>query len=317
MAEKIGADPAWVPEMVTLPYAGFSPAVLWKNIRFVRRLKADVFHVTGDVHYTTLGLQKKKTVLTVHDCVFMYSSTGMKRWLQQQLLLKWPLRNTRRVTTVSEQTKKDIVRFGGCREDKITVIPNPITGKITLHVKPFSAERPVILFIGTTPNKNLERVITALKGIPCVLDIVGRLPEGTAGQLTAAGITYTNAFGLTDEEMGQKYAAADMILFPSTFEGFGLPIIEGQTAGRPVITSNLSPMKEVAGEGACLVDPFNPDAIREAVLKVIGDEKYRQELVGAGLVNSKKYGVGLIASRYLEVYDSIMQPTHVRNSRNH
>lgn len=296
----------WSTTDVVLPRGGFSFAVLRDNLRFVRRLRADIFHVTGDAHYVTLGLPADRTVLTIHDCVFMYQTRGVKRWILQQLLLKWPLRHVRLVTTVSEQTRKDILRFGGCSPDKVVVIPNPVTGKITYSKKPFPPEKPVILFIGTTPNKNLDRVIEALRGVSCQLSIIGKLPDGVAERITVAGIEWTNAFGLTDQEMDGQYAAADLLLFPSTFEGFGLPIIEAQTAGRPVITSDLSPMKEVAGDGACLVDPYDPDSIRAAVCKVAGDAGYRETLVEKGLINSKRYGAGIIASRYAEVYEQII-----------
>lgn len=306
VASGIGAATGWSTTDVVLPRSGFNFAVLRDNLRFVRRLRADVFHITGDVHYIALSLPADRTVLTIHDCVFMYQTRGVKRWMLQQLLLKWPLRRVRLVTTVSEQTRKDIVRFGGCSPDKVVVIPNPVTGKITYSKKSFPTEMPVILFVGTTPNKNLDRVIEALRGISCHLSIIGKMPHGAAERLNAAGIHWSNSSGLTDEEMDRQYAAADLLLFPSTFEGFGLPIIEAQTAGRPVITSDLSPMKEVAGEGACLVDPYDPDSIRAAVRRVTDDAGYRETLVEKGLINSKRYGAGIITSRYAEVYEQII-----------
>ena len=306
VAGNITAGGRWKTEDVTVPRPGFSPAVLLENIRFVRRLESDIFHITGDVHYVALGLPRDKTILTIHDLVFMYQTRGPKRWILQRLLLKWPLRRVKIVTTVSEQTKKDILRFSGCPEDKVVVIPNPLTGKITHSEHPFSAGKPVILFIGTTPNKNLDRVIPALQDLPCRLSIIGKLPEGTSDRLRAAGIDFTNTFGLSDDEMDRQYAEADIVLFPSTFEGFGLPIIEAQTAGRVVVTSRLSPMKDVAGDGACLVDPYDVASIREGIISVIRQPDYRQRLIENGLANIRRFDPGAIALRYEEVYKSIL-----------
>lgn len=282
------------------------PGITLKNIFFTRALgrrrERRIFHVTGDVHYAALALPRRRTVLTIHDCVFMYQVKGLKRFVLKKLFLDWPVRYCRTVTTISEATKTDIIRFTGCRPEKIVVIPNPVDDQIRYKPKPFSEAEPVLLFIGSTPNKNLERVISALEGVPCRLEIVGRLTDTAIGSLQQHGIRYSQRTGLSDDEMRAMYESCDIVLFPSLFEGFGLPILEGQQAGRPVITSNLSPMKEVAGGAACLVDPFDVASIREGVLRVIGDKDYREQLVRRGLANAAEYSVEKTAQRYLDVY---------------
>ena len=101
------------------------------------------------------------------------------------------------------------------------------------------------------------------------------------------------------------YKIADIVTFVSKYEGFGVPILEAQATGRPVITSNLSPMKEVAGKGAIFVDPYNVEDIRVAVKTIIFDAEFRQKLVKQSLENVKKYSAKSIAEKYIQLYKQI------------
>jgi glycosyltransferase involved in cell wall biosynthesis len=288
------------------PRAGGSPGTILGNLRAASKCRADIYHVTGDIHYAVLVLPRRRTLLTIHDCIFLYSTKGLKRSILKWLFLTWPVRRCRFITTISQATKDDIVANTGCDPEKIVVIPNPVDGRIRYAPAAFNQQEPVILFIGTTPNKNLERVAEALKGIRCRLDIIGNPPEETRRLLDSSGVAYMVSSGLSDEEMAAKYIAADIVLFPSTFEGFGLPIVEGQKAGRPVITSNLSPMKEVAGPGACLVDPFDPGSIRDGLLKVMEDGGYREQLLRSGFTNVERFETSVVANQYLNCYKKLV-----------
>lgn len=292
---------------VEAPFARLLPLNIINNLLAVRKVKATIYHVTGDIHYAVLGLPARKTVLTIHDCVFMYRSKGFKKLVLQWFYLKLPVRHAHIVTTISEQSKLDIIRFTGCGPEKIRVIPNPLDEHIHFLDRPFNAAKPRILFLGSVPHKNLDRVIEALRGFPCVLDIVGRISEELRSALKASGITHEISTGLTDQELAVKYAHCDILLFPSTFEGFGLPIIESQKAGRVVITSDLSPMKEVAGTGAHLIDPYQVSIIRKAVELICRDHGYRQQLIQRGFQNCRQYEAEVIAARYLDLYELIVK----------
>lgn len=276
------------------------------NFKALHRVKADIYHVTGDVHYLTLGLPKDKTILTIHDCVFMYQTAGLKRLFLKYLFLVWPVRHCRIITTISEKTREDIIRFTGCAPEKVVVVPNPVDEHFVYKKKIFNRECPVFLFVGTAPHKNLARVIEALKGVNCVLDIVGKVPDNLKDIIKSTQLKFRESINISNEELANKYVDCDALLFPSTFEGFGLPIVEAQKSGRPVITSINSPMKDVAGKGACIVDPTDVQSIRQGILRVIEDEEFRNCIVQEGFENLKQYLPETIAERYMDQYRTIL-----------
>lgn len=291
---------------VTLPYYSSSLISIFRNLLFARRQKADIFHVTGDVHYAVLAFPREKTILTIHDCIFIHRPRGIKRYLLKLIFLDLPVRNCRLITTISDATRQDILQHTHCPPERVVVIPNPVDDRIRYIPAIFNTGEPVILFIGSTPNKNLERVITALEGISCILNIIGKLDPGQISLLEQCRIKYVNRYNLPDEDLIKQYTEADLVLFPSTFEGFGLPVVEAQKAGRPVITSNLDPMKEVAGGAACLVNPYDISSIREGVLAVIGDKAYREQLVEKGLQNAARFAPSEIGRQYQYYYQKIL-----------
>jgi glycosyltransferase involved in cell wall biosynthesis len=159
-----------------------------------------------------------------------------------------------------------------------------------------------VLHIGTNPNKNLLRVVDALRGLPCHLRVIGCLNSEQRRCLDESGLDYSDAFNLTDAEMVSEYHSSDMVVFVSTYEGFGMPILEGQATGRPVVTSNLPSMTEVAGDGACLVDPFEVASIRAGIERVATDSGYRGRLIANGFVNVAGYTREVVGEMYGALY---------------
>lgn len=279
---------------------------LWSRLRIgaqMRRLRADVFHISGDIHFAALFLPGPKTLLTVHDCGFLKHPNAWKRFLLRWLWLRWPVHHCRQVVAVSEATKADILRHTGCSPEKIIVIPSAIPPHFRPAPAPFHAACPRILHIGTAPNKNLRRHLEALKGIPCMLHIVGRIGPEEQSLLQRYGIAFECTPDLDDAGVVRAYEACDLLLFASTLEGFGMPILEAQAVGRPVVTANVSSMPAVAGEGgACLVNPFDVADIHRGVLRVIEGAAFREQLVAKGFENVRRFRAQAAAEAYLRLY---------------
>jgi glycosyltransferase involved in cell wall biosynthesis len=138
-----------------------------------------------------------------------------------------------------------------------------------------------------------------------MLVIVGPLSAAILSDLRENDIQYENFVGVDHAFMMGLYRDVDIISFPSIYEGFGMPILEGQAMGRPVLTSNLDPMRSVAGQGgALLVNPESVDAIREGFQALIGNGILRDRLVTAGMNNCRQYTLERIVSRYRALYSS-------------
>lgn len=304
---KETAMSGWEIKRVEVPWYSSGILKILRNIIFLRGEKATLYHITGDIHYAVFAFPRRKTILTIHDCVFVYQTKGLKRWVFLHLFLKWPARYASVITTISEQSKSDIVKFSNCDPAKIKVIPDPLNSFITFSEKPFNKSKPVILFIGSTPNKNLPRTIEAIAGISCHLELLGKFPAEQLERIKQLEIAHSVSFGISEEELNSKYGEADILLFPTLFEGFGLPIVEAQQAGKVVITSNIKPMNEVAGKGACIVDPMSIESIREGLIKVISDKTYRERLIELGTENCKRFTTKSISAEYMAVYNQILK----------
>jgi glycosyltransferase involved in cell wall biosynthesis len=275
------------------------------NLLYLLRFKKGLFHITGDVHYAVLALPKKSTVLTIHDLVFLEASRGIRKYFLIWIYLKLPVSRAKYITTISERSKKEIVLHGKCNQDKIIVIPNPVDSNIRFEIKQFNQTEPRFLFIGLKENKNFDRTIQAISGIKIHLRIIGNLNAAQKALLQMHKINYSSDSSISDEQLIQEYINCDAILFPSIYEGFGLPVIEGFKAGRPVITSNLEPMNEISAGAALLVDPNSVASIREGVISVIADEKLRAEMVAKGFEVISRYDSKKISLIYLELWEKV------------
>lgn len=276
---------------------------LIRDVWRLRKMNADIYHITGDINFMALMLPWRKIVLTVHDIGhFLFGLRGIKRWLYKWLWLLLPIRTARVVTTVSKATEDNIVEHLGFPRSKLITIDNCHSPRFSYESRLFNKEYPVILQVGTKQYKNVPRLIEALRGVPCKLVLIGRLDEPIRKQLTKCGTDYENRVNLTSEQIAQAYIESDIVSFVSIGEGFGVPIIEAQASGRPLITANIPPMSNVAAEGACQVSPFEVSEIREGILKIIHDDNYRDRIVQAGIQNASRFSPQVISDQYLDLY---------------
>jgi glycosyltransferase involved in cell wall biosynthesis len=223
------------------------------------------------------------------------------------LFLKWifldlPVKKAKYITTISEKSKEEIIANTGCNPNKIQVIPNPVDIGIKFIERKFNEVKPVLLFLGTKDNKNLESSIAALYKLSVHLRIIGELTFKQKELLNKFSIEYSNAYSISQEDLQNEYQQCDVVFFPSTYEGFGLPVIEGFQAGRPVLTSNISPMKEVAAGAAMLINPTSIASIRNGLIKLINEPLLRETMINSGFEVVKDYAPSAIALRYAQLW---------------
>lgn len=301
-----GSLPADV--VVTAVQSRFYSVGVWRRLLdavLVRRERGDVFHVTGDAHYLTYFLSKRRTVLTVLDCGILDEKRGFRRWLLWFFWFWLPEKRCRNIVAISRSTKEEFLRQVRCDPEKVIVIGCNVSNEFTRSDRTALPDKPRVLLVGTTPNKNIERTAAALKGLKVAVAIIGKLSASQVSALEKNGIDYVARFGLSRSEVAEEYRRCDLVIFASTYEGFGLPIIEANAVGRPVVTSSVWSMPEVAADAACLVDPFDVDSIRQGVIRVLSDGSYRNQLVRQGFKNVERFRTRVIAKEYAELYRQV------------
>ena len=302
----LGAEVAWEVHVCPCPSRGLVGRLrnLWAAWRAGR---GRICHLIGDVHYLALVLPRRRFVLTIHDCAVLHRLRGWRREVVRLLWYVWPVRRAAVVTTVSETTREDLCRWlGPGLAAKVQVVPNCVRAEFVASPKTLDRAAPVVLQVGTGWNKNLAGVAEALRGLGCRWRIVGPIHDDQRAMLEASEVDYECLGRLGDEELAEAYRQCDVLVFVSLFEGFGLPILEAQATGRPVITSNRSSMPEVAGEGAVLVDPEQVAEIRAAILRVVTDPVLWQSLVARGFENVAKFQPVAVAQRYEMIYKKFL-----------
>lgn len=297
---------SFVCHKVVLPHQPSGLLALIKNILHARRQNRGVCHVTGDAQYLATFLPRGRTILTIHDCGYLEKLRGWKKFLYKWIWFKLPCLAAERITVISEATREVLERELGPIGSKLSVVENCTTLEMGRAERVFDAASPRILQIGSGHHKNLDNLIRAVEGLDCELHIVGRLSEENKQTMEARGIRYQNEFAVSDERLKAIYHEVDILFFASRYEGFGLPILEGNGVGIPVITSNRLSMPWVAAEAALIVDPESPVEIRGALDRIIGDSELREKLVVSGFENTKRFSAKAVSEKYMNIYREIL-----------
>ena len=290
-------------DSLELPIANYSLKGLWTNILYLRKhLKKasyDVILITGTENYLLPFISSAKKVVVVHDVKSFFNHVrGVRRKIKELMFIK-VLGKADKIVSISEQTQNELIAYGFSS----AIIYDPVSPTFTYVNKVLNKDCPIILHIGTNSNKNLHNTILALKGLKCFLRIVGKLSTEDLKSLHDNDIEYSCCSNISDEELLEEYRCCDIVNFPSLYEGFGMPIIEGQATGRVVVTSNISPMKEVAGGASVLVNPHDVLSIRKGYLEAINNgDKYIEK----GLKNVKRFTVSSISSQYFNLIKELL-----------
>jgi glycosyltransferase involved in cell wall biosynthesis len=296
------------------------------------RLKLDLYHAT---HYVLPLVVPCKSVVTIHDIIhLLYPEFLPSRlaFFYARRMIRRTLSRSDRVIAVSQNTRSDLLRFLDADGRKIEVVFNGVdavfhqrlsTEDLTRWQRQLGIAPPYLLFVGNPkPHKNLDNVIQAYAKAQAIhafdadLVCVGGNPEAdlrTRQRAEAAGVAQRiRLLGqVPDEALPAIYQGATLFLYPTLYEGFGLPVIEAMASGVPVITSNTSALREI-GEGyAHLVNPLDVEALARAIAQQMADPQHRASLAELGLRRAREFSWERTARRTLAVYKSVLEGTPI------
>jgi glycosyltransferase involved in cell wall biosynthesis len=292
----------------------------------VRREGLDVFHAP---HYVLPALTPGRSVVTIHDCIhLMFPQYLHRRFAHSYARTSMWVATHRadRILTVSDTSKRDILKFFPVPADKIAVIYNAIDERFAIPPRQEEVDRvreryqldgQFVLYAGNVkPHKNLERLIEAFHRLrragfdQAKLVIIG--DEISKHQALRRAVHRHNLHKhvrflgfVSDETLAVLYRLASVFVFPSLYEGFGLPPLEAMASGTPVVTSNVSSLPEVVGDAAVLVDPYDTQAIADGLARTLSDRDLRETLRARGLARARQYSWERSVQQVRQIYEEV------------
>lgn len=282
--------------------------------------RVDVYHSPAFI-LPLINFNYKK-IITIADLGFyVYGRAFSKKWhsIHLKFMLPISVRKADKIIAISDSTKKQIIEIFKVPEEKVITIYLGVSSKykiiedkrfIDAVLLKYNIKKPFILFVGNMdPRKNLKRLIPAFRDAKKEKNNLQLVIVGARGELFQKDMLEEIERGdiiltgyITEEENICLYNAASVFVFPSLYEGFGLPIIEAMACGTPVVTSNVYSMPEIAGDAAITVNPEKISEITAAILKITGDDSLRKSLIEKGLQRAKLFNWEKTAGATLEVY---------------
>jgi glycosyltransferase involved in cell wall biosynthesis len=291
------------------------PIVAWAK-------RADLIH---SLHYTHPLLAFTRRAVTIHDLTFfLFPELHTRgRRIIMPFFIRRAMKHAEAVIFVSKATQDDAERLVGTGRNLRRVVPLGVAAcppvpqddpSSETYLSGMGVERPYLLFVGTLePRKNIIRIVRAFERVAeshpnLTLVLAGKLGWHTAEIVAAMEnspmrLRIRHLGFVSEAEKWNLLRNCEMLVYPSLYEGFGLPVLEGMAAGAPVITSNLSSMPEVAGDAALLVDPTSVDAIAGAIEQIVVDESGASRLRQAGPAQATLFRWGKMAERTRDVYN--------------
>jgi len=319
VAEPLGPNFRTVLE----PSANYSLREQFHVPWVLMREKPDVFHAP---HYVLPVGVRCRSVVTIHDCIhlmFPQYLPNRAAYAYARAAMWSAARHSARILTVSEASKRDILRFFGVPPDKISVVYNAIderfwvepSAETVANVRErFQLDHGFVLYAGTIkPHKNLVRLIEAFAALRrdafedlkllIIGDEISKLPALRRAVHSHKLHKHVRFLGFVpDDTLAVLYRLAGVFVFPSLYEGFGLPPLEAMASGTPVVTSNISSLPEVVGDAALLVDPYDVSSIVNGVRRVLTDPALATDLRKKGLLRAREFSWERSVSRTHDIY---------------
>ncbi len=299
---------------------------LWRNSRIVKDLihdKIDIYHgLSGEIpinlHKTSI-----KSVTTIHDLIFIRFPELYKpidRYIYNQKA-KHAVLHSDKIIAISQQTKADLINTYQISEDKVEVIYQTCHSAFktqktkeqqdTIRAR-YNLPDNFILNVGTIePRKNAFQIVKAIEQLDISLIIIGRktnYAREIIEFIEKKGMTNRVLFmeGLRMDELATIYTMADLFIYPSKFEGFGIPIIEALYSGLPVITSNSGVFPEAGGPSSCYINPEDIGAIQFTIESILSSDSTRQEMISKGLQYVRRFDEDHIANQLIQCYKNLL-----------